>query len=209
MVTEADNYVQWNPFDGKVWKVPNDEFLPEILKLPGEVYYHGYWIRPEWFRSIEEQIRKDLTFPELSVGAFDGETAEQCLRNKFWLDLIKSRDITSVHIRRGDYVTGGIAIDDAWYREQIEKVLLGTCDTQCIVFSDDMEYCKIHRNELGLDLISNVHYIEDNQNICAFRDLQLMSHTKRMIIGNSAFSYLAALLNKDAVQILKPQSRLL
>ncbi len=42
MVSEASNYTQWNPFNGKVWMIPNDEFLPEILTLPGDVYYHGY-----------------------------------------------------------------------------------------------------------------------------------------------------------------------
>ncbi len=208
MVTEADNYTQWNPFNGKVWRVPNDEFLPEILKLPGEVYYHGYWIRPEWFRSIEGQIREELTFPDIKPGAFDGETEEQCFRNKTLMDMIMSEDVTSVHVRRGDYVSGGIAIGDAWYREQIEKVLLEASNTRFVVFSDDPEYCRIHRNEMGLDLTDKVNFVTDNQNICAFRDLQLMSHCKRMIIGNSAFSYLAALLNKEAIRILKPRSRL-
>ncbi len=209
MVSEASNYTQWNPFNGKVWMIPNDEFLPEILKLPGDVYYHGYWLRPEWFHAIENVIRRELTFPDLSYGVLKGESEKQCDENQRLMHRIQNEDITAVHIRRGDYVTGGIAVPDEWYREQIAMLLEDSPRTKLLVFSDDPEYCQSHKEEIGLSLAEDFTVAVGNQNAFAFRDLQLMSQCRRMIIGNSAFSYLAALLNKSAVRILKFQKRLL
>lgn len=51
LLTETANYKEHNPFDGKIFSIPSNEFHPEITSLPlPNVYYHGYWINTKWFR---------------------------------------------------------------------------------------------------------------------------------------------------------------
>lgn len=64
-----------------------------------------------------------------------------------------------------------------------------------------------HYKELGFHLFENIIYIEENTNGENYRDLQLMSMCKAMILSNSAFCYLAALLNTRKEHILNPTNR--
>ena len=53
--------------------------------------------------------------------------------------------------------------------------------------------------ELGLDQFWTVTYVEGNTNGKNYVDMQLMSMCKGMVMSNSAFCYLAALLNRDLI----------
>ena len=75
------------------------------------------------------------------------------------------------------------------------------------VFSDQPEWCRKHAQELGFYLPVKTIYVTDNQNENAFRDLQLMGMCKNMIISNSAFCYLAALLNTDIWMMINPTDK--
>jgi hypothetical protein len=72
------------------------------------------------------------------------------------------------------------------------------------IFSDDLNWCRSHDHELGFDLADKVIYVEGNMNGLNFRDLQLMSMCKGLLMSNSAFCYLAALLNTDLTICLQP-----
>ena len=80
-------------------------------------------------------------------------------------------------------------------------------DITLFVFSDDMEYCKNHVHEMGIEIPKETIFIEGNDGENAFRDLQLMSQCKYMINGNSSFCYLAALLNTNLQGIINPTGR--
>ena len=56
-------------------------------------------------------------------------------------------------------------------------------------------WCREHEHELGFRSFSEITYVEGNVQGKNYLDLQLMTKCQAMILSNSAFSYLAALLN--------------
>ena len=64
------------------------------------------------------------------------------------------------------------------------------------VFSDETEWCQAHELELGLNLISNnVTYVDKNTGKNAFRDLQLLSMGKILVMSQGTFSLCAFILS--------------
>lgn len=195
MISEVgDAHKQFNPFEGKVYPIPCNEYFPEILDSPGDIYYHGYWINKNWFDKYKDVFQKEFCFPEI-----------QDAQNKAWLDRIKSTNSVSVHIRRGDYVDLGWAVKSEVYHKWMENFIekYGKC-WQLFVFSDNIEWCKTNEEALGLNLLEEVIYVEGNVHGRNYIDMQLMSQCKAMIMSNSAFCYLAALLNTEKQICLNP-----
>ena len=189
MISETSNWSEWNPFDGeKTLLYKQHSYDSSIVRLPGDIYYHGYWITNDWFKAIEPTIRAELTFPEI-------EKTDNV--NNEYLKEIRQTRSCSIHIRRGDFADMGIAITDEMCVTHVKTVLQNVPDLTLFVFSDDLPYCRAHSHEMGLDLPERTVYVEGNSGERAFRDLQLMSECKYMINGNSSFCYLAALLNRD------------
>jgi hypothetical protein len=103
-------------------------------------------------------------------------------------EFIDIPDKTAIHVRRGDYfdhpdslVVQGVD----YYRAAIE--MLG--DTNLVVFSDDMEWC---REALGW--AQPRLFMEGNP---AYIDLFLMARCDRHVIANSSFSWWGAYLAND------------
>lgn len=185
MITEFENYRDHNPFNGQIYRVPGNSFYPEIQQLPGEfVYYHGYWLHPEWFQSYRSILKKELAFPPI--------TDE---RNLSYANSILGSKSVAMHIRRGDYIRLGWASDSHYYLEKTREVLANDPDAVFFVFSDDIPWCKENREHLGLSLPSRTVFVEGNHLGNNYIDLQLMSMCQIMIINRSAFGYLAMLLN--------------
>lgn len=188
MISEVgDGYKTFNPFEGRVVQTPTNQYSPEIQDMPDDVYYHGYWVNGKWFERYREVLLKDFTFPEIRDQG-----------NREYLHRIQSVNSVSLHIRRGDYVTVGWTIDPKWYRYCIDKFKLTIPGQwELFVFSDDIPWCKEHGNDLGFGKFKNVTYVEGNTHGRNYMDMQLMSKCKAMIMSNSAFCYLAWLLNVD------------
>lgn len=68
-------------------------------------------------------------------------------------------------------------------------------DWNLFVFSDDIPWCKEHAQKLQFNLFKKVTFVEGNIHGENYRDMQLMSQCQAMIMSNSAFCFLAALLN--------------
>ena len=196
MMTENDNYDQWNPFDGQIIHIDPGKFKAEDTDIEGNVYYHGYWIERKWLDSYNSQIKDELIFPEI-----------EDMRNLAYMQEIADSNSTSVHVRRGDYVTDGLAMPAEYYHQMVEAMLAQNPDMTLFVFSDQPKWCTEHEQELGFHLPVKTVYVTGNQNENAFRDLQLMSMCKNMIISNSAFCYLAALLNTDIWMMINPTDK--
>ena len=190
MISEYNNWKQWNPFSGEV-KELDREFELSSVKEDGNIYYNGYGIKAAFFRKIEEVIRSEFVFPEI-----------EDQKNLEILKEIEGSNSCSVHVRRGDFVPlGGAApaeVFDAMVTEMIKK----QPDITLFVFSDDLEYCRDHAKEMGFDKPERTVFVEGNRGPEAFRDLQLMSHCRNMIVGNSSFPFMASLLNKAPNVIL-------
>lgn len=207
MLSEAgDSYQNFNPFQGKVSKVPPNQFFPQILEVPGDVYYHGYWINKEWFHKYREIFLEELSFPEI-IGH----------QNEEYLNYILNRLCVAIHIRRGDFVSLGIDLQESSYREMVQmfegqlksSVWLETDMKKwtVFVFSDDIIWCKKNWRELGLDSFGEIVFVEGNTDGANYIDMQLMSRCQGMILSNSSFSYLAALLNTRKEIVINPTNR--
>jgi len=190
MITEFENFRDHNPFDGQIYRVPGNTFHPEILQAGNGltddafIYYHGYWLHPDWFRSYQPILKKELTFPPITDG-----------QNRIYANQILNSKSVAIHIRRGDYVKLGWASTPDYYLEKIKEILWQHPDAAFFVFSDDIPWCRQNCDSLGLSLPANVIYVEGNNSGNNYIDLQLMSMCQIMIINRSAFGYLAMLLN--------------
>ena len=181
MVAENDRFA----FDGQVHRIPANGYYPEIIGLPGNVYYFGYWISRDWFAEIRPVIMKELSFPEI-MGA----------DNRNVLEIINKERTASVHIRRGDFCKLGWELPEHFYLEAMKKMSAHMPGAFYLVFSDDIDWCKDHFRELGLDMAGDrIVFVTGNEGADSYVDMQLMSMCEGMILANSAFSYFAALYN--------------
>lgn len=197
MIAEFDNYTKFNPFDGKVYKIPSGKYDPNLLDFDENIYYHGYWLNKDWFEAFKQQFRAEFCFPEI--------TDEY---NKALMHRILNEKSTAIHIRRGDYVDLGIAYDVEKYKEMTQMYLnhFGG-ETTLFVFSDHIAWVKENREAMLLHQFRECVFVEGNMDGKNYRDLQLMSNCKYMIFGNSAFAFLAALLNREKIGCINASDR--
>ena len=198
MIAEADDSQRtFNPFSGKIYSRPANQYTPSVLELSGNVYYHGYWINGSWFKKYKDIFLQELQFPAITDP-----------KNLTYSNQILSCDSLSIHIRRGDYVTLGWTWEaDAYlpliqkFREQLSN------DWHLFVFSDDIPWCREHADEMGFQHFKSVTYVEGNTDGENYRDLQLMTLCKAMIVSQSSFCYLASLLNTRKQYFINPTFR--
>jgi len=107
-------------------------------------------------------------------------------------------DAVVVHIRRGDRVALGIADGDAYYRDFVVRTaeLDHLPNKHWFVFSDDLDYCRSHREELGLDIAGDrITFVEGNHHYASIDDFHLMALGKVVVCGKSGFSASAAMIS--------------
>ncbi len=200
MIAEsAGTHHQFNPFNGKCYEIPVSQYFPSILDLyPAEnLYYHGYWLNKNWFNAYRDVLLEDFKFPEI--------TDE---RNLQYMKKITSSSSLSIHIRRGDFVTLNWDFSANTYQLFIDTFFVQYGGNwNLFVFSDDIPWCREHAEEMHFDQFQDVTFVEGNIHGENYRDLQLMSRCKAMIMSNSSFCFLAALLNTEREILLNLTDR--
>lgn len=195
MIAETDNYRTHNPFDGKVFLIYANEFHPEITRLPlPNTYYHGYWINKKWFEAYRDILKQELAFPPITDSL-----------NQRYAGKILSSDSIGIHIRRGDYVSLGWDLNSSYYLQSMQMLTRQHPDAEFFVFSDDLSWCRQHASMLGFDLTDKITYVDGNRGEQSFRDLQLMSMCRGLLMSNSAFCLLAVLLNEQLAYCIQPK----
>jgi hypothetical protein len=181
-----------NPYSGYI-------FEPKNLEAKENATLEGSWQTEKYFSEIETILRYDLTLKnKLSPKA------------KLFKDRIKQVEdnggvSTSLHIRRGDYVTDKYAntyhgvLDMTYYQKAISTLQSKLCGKQLVlfVFSDDISWVKEN-------LKTEVPYVcVSRPEISDYEDMYLMSQCNHNIIANSSFSWWGAWLNprKDKIII--------
>lgn len=107
-----------------------------------------------------------------------------------------SKKTIAIHIRRGDYVS-----NTNYYQLPILYYFLAMQEfkdwKQCnvVIFSDDIEYCKIH-----FGCLDNVQFSENRSPI---DDICLASQCDRFILSNSSFSWWMAYLS-ESKEVIRP-----
>ena len=184
-----------------VYESGNIDFLGNIFKVKpvslelnvkGNWYFHGYWIFNKYLQEIEDVIRQELSFPTIVDE-----------KNQMYEKCIQQTDSVAIHVRRGDMVQLGRAMEPSFFKSAIQEMEGKISNAYYFLFSDDLTWCLEHSGEMGLDVVKErVILVEGNHGENAYRDLQLMSHCKHQIISFSSFSILAASLNSNPEQIV-------
>lgn len=194
MVAEEAQWAQKNPFAGKVYPIPCNGYYPEILRVPGEhIYYHGYWINKEWMNAY-----RDLFLSELSI-----RKPEDSENKRIW-ERIENTLSVGVHVRRGDFVTLNWFLGEEFYRKAVSQVREKYPEAVYFIFSDEIGWCEDHYTELGFLDGDDVEFVKGNVDGNNDLDLFLMSRCRGLILSNSSFSFLAALLNKNLTFFINP-----
>jgi len=161
------------------------------VKNRGMLYYHMYNLNGHYLRDLQ----KNGEFP---INPFPGELNEA---NTKYAEQMRLTESVALHVRRGDFVTLGWAIEDTTYNQAVKMMNQEVADPVYFIFSDDLDYCKGHLPEFGLEN-NEVVFVEGNVAPNNYRDLQLMTMCKHRIVNNSSFCYLAALLRERDGRIL-------
>jgi hypothetical protein len=146
----------------------------EIGKIEEDVLIDGFFQSEKYFKHNRQSILDMFIFNfELDV--------------KY--NFFKKNKITSIHVRRGDYINYPNHHPTQSLEYYSESVEILERETELfVVFSDDIDWCK---ENLKLD---NVIYIENEKD---YIELYLMSICSNNIISNSSFSWWGAWLNKN------------
>lgn len=160
-------------------KAPQFNYYPSILNIPDNTNIIGYFQSEKFFKENINFIKKEFKFKKEIY-----ETSKNQL-HKFKKP---NKQLVSVHVRRGDYITiqehHPMLTYDNYYRTAMMQY--NNCDF--LFFSDDIKMTKEHFGKKD-----NYIYVEDNN---TYVDLCLMSLCDHHIIANSSFSWWAAWLNE-------------
>lgn len=197
MLAETPNYNSFNPFTGTVFQLKPNEYVPGIQDVPGDAYYHGYWINKGWFDRYRDIFLKEFQFPELTDP-----------KNLKYLEQINNTNSAALHVRRGDFIKLDWALSIEECRYLVQQFIKNEIEKwDLFVFSDDLTWCKENASELGFDAFEHVTYVEGNVQGKNYIDMQLMSSCKGMIMSTSSFCYLSALLNTKKAAWINPTRR--
>ena len=95
-------------------------------------------------------------------------------------------------------------MDISLYKQYAQMLVDTYPDLTFFVFSDDINWCKENTEQLGLSLAKDTIFIEGNIQGANYIDLQLMTMCKGLLMSNSSFSYLAALMNTNLQFFINP-----
>jgi len=156
-----------------------------FVNCPDNIDLFGYYQSEKYFKHIEVEIRNEFTFKN--------ELIELC--SEFIKENFVYKDVISLHIRRGDYVSNPNhpVQDIEYYRRALNKLP----DLPVIVFSDDPDWC----NQQEFFSLERFAISEGNT---TDTDMCLMSLCQYHIIANSSFSWWGAWLAKSN-QVIAPK----
>jgi hypothetical protein len=146
----------------------------------------GYFQSEKYFIDYNDEIKKLF-----SISFNDVRTIREFFN--FWGCLDKP--ITSVHVRRGDYLKNS-EFHEPCSIEYYQKAMQEIGDSYFIFISDDMDWVK--ENFKG----TNIIYSTLNDEIL---DFTLMTQCDNNIIANSSFSWWGAYLNKNNNTVIAPK----
>lgn len=167
--------------------------FPEATFSPGSRYYDGYWQSHVFFPENQDKIRALFKF-RLPLDP----------KSQHLLDYLNNNpSATSLHIRRGDYLTSrthrGICTLD-YYRRAIQLITQRISSPTFVIFSDDPAWCR----DNILPLLDGHDYklVDWNGGLSSANDMRLMAACRHNIIANSSFSWWGAFLNTNPDKIV-------
>lgn len=165
-------------------------FDKNALRNNGNCYYNGYWLSSQYFDDLRPQLLQSFSFkPVLSDN------------NSQLKEYIGSCMSVSIHVRRGNYLLFDEYKDiceKPYYANAIKYIRGNVNNPHFFIFSNDIQWCK----ENLMDLMENYTFVDNNNPLNNYVDLQLMSCCKHNVIAHSTFSWWAAWLNQNPQKIV-------
>ncbi|VTU34027.1 Glycosyl transferase family 11 [Variovorax sp. SRS16] len=161
---------------------------PNLLReTRGDTLLAGFWQSETCFARYATEISQDLV-PLRALSSQSQKLSEA----------VASRPSAAIHVRRGDYVNLPSAarfhgtLPMAYYQEAARRIEDRHGQPLWVVFSDDIAWCRGALNFLHGEIV----FVDHNQGLDAWQDLQLMSLCRHHIIANSSFSWWGAWLSE-------------
>ncbi|WP_168164254.1 alpha-1,2-fucosyltransferase [Pirellula sp. SH-Sr6A] len=147
----------------------------------------GYWQCPQYFDSIENALKDELTLKPGIVADEENISVQ-----------LKGASSVGIHVRRNDYAR---CLSSDYYRVAMQRMREQVASPRFFVFSDDFEWW---RNQFG-DL-PDVEFVS-RIGKTAIDDFHLLSLCAHFIIPNSTFSWWAAWLGRSPDKIVIAPSK--
>lgn len=166
---------------------PKNQYLPKVFDFDN-VYLNGYWSSFDYFTGIESLLKKEFTF-KLPLD----------MRNAKIVEEFQSSNSVAIHVRRGDYLQYKNIYEiltENYYNKAIRYINERIENPSYYCFSNDIDWCQKNLE------CNNITFIDWNKGEDSFRDMQLMSLCKHIIVANSTFSIWAAWLNSNSTKIV-------
>ena len=156
-----------------------------VLEFNGDCYFEGYWQAAQYFNEYRNTVLDAYQFKP-----FDRQINLQCAE-----DMMNTNSV-AVHVRRGDYLkdpTYGNICTIEYYQKAFEYTIKNLHNANFYIFSNDIEWCQ----QKFQSLLSGhkITYINWNTGRESYRDIQLMTYAKYLIVANSSFSWWGSFLN--------------
>ena len=145
--------------------------------FPNDSYLNGYWQSEKYFEKNKDTLRKELEI---------NDERKYHIMNTY--PFLKDETV-SLHVRRGDYLKASHVHPSQtldYYNRAVD--LTTKSDTNILVFSDDIKWCKENFK------YDNMYFSENQTNTIDLYSMSLCSHN---IIANSSFSWWGAWLNNN------------
>ena len=166
VIGNSDNLITYQELNFNFSEIPNME----------NVILNGYFQSEKYFKDQENYIKEIFYFDDV----------DNIVNN--YLDTIRNgKSLTSIHVRRGDYLKFKDVHPSCPIEYYIESMKYFK-DNNFIVISDDIEWCK--ENIKGV----NVYYSHYEDEVF---DLSVIKNCDNNINANSSFSWWGAWLNKN------------
>ncbi|HNX75894.1 MAG TPA: alpha-1,2-fucosyltransferase [Candidatus Rifleibacterium sp.] len=172
------------------------EFDQNVLQASDGVYLEGYWQSEKYFSEIRSVLLQDFAIVTPS------DTA-----NSAMLELIRTSNSVSLHVRRGDYannsrtqqIYGCCGME--YYQAAIRSIQARIEDARFFIFSDDPDWAEENLPIPGSTVVRG------NDASKNYEDLRLMNACRHNITANSSFSWWGAWLNQNPQKIVIAPSR--
>lgn len=151
----------------------------------------GTWQSPKYFTHARQEVLQTFTFRESMISSYSADILQK----------INNLNSVSLHIRRGDYLSGKydgllLCCQLDYYKRAILYMETHLQNPVFFCFSDDIEY--VRQNFKG----DNFVFVDGNQGDNSWQDMFLMSRCRHNIIANSTFSWWGAYLNLNPDKIV-------
>ncbi len=170
--------------DYRYIKDKQNSYRKEMVNLPTNCYVEGWFQDEMYFKHIREILLKELIPAEMEVPTE-------------LLNGVSNCESVAIHVRRGDYLYNGMALDSTYYNMAIEEIKKSMPHAVFYVFSDDFRWVK--RN---LNLGDNCRFVNEDRSFNEANEIYLMSKCGAQIISNSTFSWWGAWLNTNPKKIV-------